>query len=262
MKVHLGAYRTGADRWKTFHDNILNVFITMDYTEGLEQRYNKQTSSTHFGDNPTVSIEGYAIYFYSTKEGDSPNVEKGEMVYIDPDNPDGEPKIKFKEKHYYGFLSDDKRQDARTTFANLKCLVEWLHEQGKLAPGCTLYIKSEGCGKQYRCGNTLALFSMLACAYKIKIHLLIQCPYHGKSEVDALTGRDKNYIHVFFLRNAPPGFALLSDEEKMLRAKLIEACQVRDGKVCSCADKCCACLSDKCRQFGSKSLYENSTSRG
>ena len=111
--------------------------------------------------------------------------------------------VKFKDPmldrlalHWFGWLSDEKQQDARTSFVNTAKLIETMQARGYLQPdeGHVLYVVSDGCAKQYKCANTLQTYNMLADRYRICIDVMITAPYHGKSLVDALAGLDKSVI--------------------------------------------------------------------
>ena len=53
---------------------------------------------------------------------------------------------------------------------------------------------TDGCGKQYRCGNALMFLSVLARKYEIIIDRAVDAPGHGKGVVDGIQGCEKNFI--------------------------------------------------------------------
>ena len=53
----------------------------------------------------------------------------------------------------------------------------------------------DGCGKQCKCSTTISFMSALATGFGIVVDRALCAPGHGKSEVDALNGVDKNTIH-------------------------------------------------------------------
>jgi hypothetical protein len=99
------------------------------------------------------------------------------------------------ETHWHGFLGDGKQQDVRTSYSNTKRLIVKLRKLGYLTgPHSVLYIQSDGCGKQYKCATGLAICSMLATEFNLRINWMVTCAHHGKCLVDALAGRDKHDI--------------------------------------------------------------------
>ena len=75
--------------------------------------------------------------------------------------------VKFKDStldrlalHWFGWLSDEKQQDARTLFVNTSKLIEKLQTLNCLHPDedKVLYIVSDGCAKQYKCTNTMQTY--------------------------------------------------------------------------------------------------------
>ena len=60
--------------------------------------------------------------------------------------------------HY--FLSDDRKQDAVTTTAHSKRLIEMFTEQKLLTSTLsTIWENTDGCAEQHRCASTLYLMS-------------------------------------------------------------------------------------------------------
>ena len=98
---------------------------------------------------------------------------------------------------YHSHISDEKRQDARTTFANAILLVQNLRDKGILLPGMTLDEVMDGCGKQCRSATSLYFMSCLAVMFGIVVKRSIQAPGHGKGICDAIGGIDKNYLRQF-----------------------------------------------------------------
>ena len=93
-------------------------------------------------------------------------------------------------------MSDEKQQDARTSFVNTSKLIEKMRALKCLRPNedDVLYVVSDGCAKQYKCANTLQTYIYLADRYGISIDVMVTAPYHGKSLVDAQAGLDKSMI--------------------------------------------------------------------
>ena len=58
----------------------------------------------------------------------------------------------------------------------------------------TMLEVTDGCGKQYRCGNALMFLSVLARKYEIIIDRAVDAAGHGKGVVDGIQGCEKNFI--------------------------------------------------------------------
>ena len=108
------------------------MLIVRDYTDRIAVEYNNAAMSTGMGGgNATVGMEGF---LYHLKHNDSGDVEM----------------------HWRGFLSDWKEQDSRTSYGNLYKFIKEMQSKIKLKKGeSTLYIRSDGCAKQYKCANSL-----------------------------------------------------------------------------------------------------------
>ena len=123
---------------------------------------------------------------------------------------------------FMGSLSDLVRQDAKTSFANGYRMISILQNQYKLIPkysGSVLYIRSDGCPKQYKSAAALRMVGILAYIFGIEIDWMICAPHHGKNLVDALAGRDKHDLNNAMIRGMESAqrdefFRLLSEAEK------------------------------------------------
>ena len=152
-------------------ENPGSVLCHRDYTTRLPMIPNNQVMGNGMTGTPLVGMEGMVVKFKD------PTLDRLAL-------------------HWFGWLSDEKQQDARTSFVNTAKLIETMQARGYLQPdeGHVLYIVSDGCAKQYKCANTLQTYNMLADRYRICIDVMITAPYHGKSLVDALAGLDKSVI--------------------------------------------------------------------
>jgi hypothetical protein len=104
-----------------------DVFVIRDYTDRVKCAYDTSIQSGELGGaQKNIGMEGflYAIY----------NHDKGKVEW-----------------HWVGYLSDEKQQDAHTSFANTRKFVEMMQRQKYLPEGATLWVQSDGCGKQYKC---------------------------------------------------------------------------------------------------------------
>ena len=148
-----------------------DVIIIRDYTDRMQCTYNNSTQSGEMGGAAkNIGMEGY-LYFFRNKD-------TGEI-----------------ETHWFGYLSDDKQQDARTSYANVNKFIKMMREvHGLLTePNSTLWIQSDGCNKQYKSANHIWLMIVCAQAWNINIDCFVTTPGHGKCLVDSLAGTDKAY---------------------------------------------------------------------
>ena len=97
-----------------------------DYAEQMSACFNFEVQSENFGNSCSLSIEGSSV-----ETLDGVNVE-----------------LNFRSQ-----FSDESRQYACTMNAHMGVLVEILKGNGKLITGSILYDKTDGFGKQYRCGT-------------------------------------------------------------------------------------------------------------
>jgi hypothetical protein len=96
----------------------------------------------------------------------------------------GEAKV---EMHWKGFLSDWKEQDSKTSYCNLFKFIQYLQDNKGLIPTgskSVLYVKSDGCAKQYKCAGALRLVGWLSDCFRIQINWMVTAPHHGKNLVD------------------------------------------------------------------------------
>ena len=121
-----------------------DVNILRDYTDRVKCGYNNTTQSGGMGGSErNIGMEGFLYEIYNERTG----------------------KI---ERHWHGYLSDHKQQDARTSFANTDKFIRMMKLKGYLPRGSTLWIQSDGANKQYKCGNALQLCIWCAERYKIQ----------------------------------------------------------------------------------------------
>ena len=153
------------------------VFITRDYTDRISVECNNEAMTAGMGGGKSsVGMEGF---LYNLKDKESGDIELNWM----------------------GYLSDWKQQDSRTSFLNLHKFILKMREERKLVqPNSTLYVRSDGCPAQYKCGTALQLVQLLADRFNIQIDWMVTAPHHGKNLVDAIAGRDKYDLCNGFIR--------------------------------------------------------------
>ena len=97
---------------------------------------------------------------------------------------------------FHSFLSDDSKQDAATTTAHSKRLIELLKEEKKLASTLsTIWGNTDGCAEQYRFASALYLMSVLSQCHSIIIDRGVSAPGHGKEVVSGLIDIYRRYMY-------------------------------------------------------------------
>jgi hypothetical protein len=144
---------------------------------------------------PTVGVEGMVVRFKGVENKPSVNDDEEGPEEEKRGNEEAEQQVR-EFLHWLGYLSDEKQQDARTSFSNSAQMLMRMCEMGHLVPNEdeVLYVNTDGCTAQYKCAVTLMTYIWLADIFCIPIDVMITAPYHGKSLVDALAGLDKNFL--------------------------------------------------------------------
>ena len=99
--------------------------------------------------------------------------------------------------------SDEKEQNASTTYANTRLILEHMFDNQGLMERNQLnciYVLTDGCTTQYMCSTALYLQTQIAYEYKIMYDRVIQAPGHGRDVVDSMNGHDKTYLDTVFKR--------------------------------------------------------------
>ena len=154
-----------------------DVFVLRDYTDRIKCGYNHTTQTGGLGGNQkNIGMEGFLYYLYN------PETEKVEM-------------------HWHGFVSDEKQQDSRTSFANTEKFVQYIRQkfadsdhQYLRVDKDTLWVQSDGCEKQYKSANSCKMNMWISDKYRIEIDWFITPPGHGKCMVDSMAGTDKHFL--------------------------------------------------------------------
>ena len=142
-----------------------------DYGERLKVNFNEQLQCGYF-ENTSVSVEGSGLGW----------VDAAGKLHT----------------RYFGWWSDDSKQDASVSTRNMRCelcvggdaskLVEGLEEGG------TVYKGTDGDAKSYRCGRSMFGQSKLSEELNVTIDAQVEAPGHGKWWLDGKTGADKSSI--------------------------------------------------------------------
>lgn len=176
----------------------LSCIFVRDYTDRIGVEYNGASMGSGMGGGyGNVGMEGF--YSCYRKNGD------GDVTW-----------------HWNGYLSDEKQQDARTSYANAIKFITYLQDECGLLPRggtAVLYIRSDGCPCQYKSATAIMMCIWLSVHFAIEIDWMITAPNHGKNSVDALAGKDKAHLqngYLFGICNAARDAAdkLLSEATK------------------------------------------------
>ena len=107
---------------------------------------------------------------------------------------------------FHSFFSDDSKQDAVTTIAHSKCLIEVLKEQKVTTSTLSKILENtDVCADQYICASALYLMLVLSQCHSIIIDQGISAPVHVKDVVDGLNAIDKRYIYQLMYNVQLPG---------------------------------------------------------
>jgi hypothetical protein len=172
----------GKMRQDAFAKDTGSIKTRRDYAERLSAIFNMEVQSEHFGNGRSLSIEGSSVETYI-------GVELNEYL-------EGRMNANqlLRKMEFHSHFSDFSRQDAATTNAHMTVLLEVLKQRLEFREGSTMYDDTDGCAKQYRCGNALYLLSVLSCKFKIVIDRAVGAPGHGKDLVDGLNATDKKFL--------------------------------------------------------------------
>ena len=119
-----------------------------------------------------MSIEGITLEHFSTL----PQIEMNSSTKPCPHH-----------AVFHYFLSDDSKQDAATTTAHSKRLIELLKEQKVLTSTLsTIWENTYGCAEQYICASALYLMSVLYQCFSIIIDRGISATGYVKEVVNGL----------------------------------------------------------------------------
>ena len=81
---------------------------------------------------------------------------------------------------FHSFLSDYSKQDAVTTTAYIKRLIEMFKTKQMTSTLSTMWENTDGCAEKYICASALYLMSVLSKIHSIIIDQYISVPGHGK----------------------------------------------------------------------------------
>ena len=233
--IWLGKDFCGEQREQAFRRYQYWFLSHADYAERFMSDPEFQAQGEHFGSHRSVSMEGRTLEYIRHSTG----------------------KIEF---HFHSFLTEEKRQDSRTTHVHMHELLDELQKAGKIAPGDTTFLDLvDGCGKQYRSGTALFFLSILATTYQIVIDRMVTAPGHGKGKIDGLNAVDKRLLAQVMCRYLTPevleeiGYAMPTEEVSCVKKEDDEV----DVEMVSFAKICYDILVDPERAHGATGDRKN-----
>jgi hypothetical protein len=166
----LSKYGIGAQRHDAFQQMLFSLFMKRDFAEAIQAAMDNEVQGDHFGKIRKMMLEGCSVEYFSLQ------LEKFT-------------------KEFHSHLSDDCKQNAATSFENMKNVLQNLKERGVLKENVSvIYDNTDGCCSQYRCATSVYLLTMLSSMFKVSIDRLVHAPGHGKDEVDGLNATTKRFL--------------------------------------------------------------------
>ncbi len=153
--------------------------------------------------------------------------------------------------HFHSHISDKSLQDAYTTHAHMRVLLQKLLDEGTLEPGSTMWDDTDGCMKQYCSGTAMFLLFVLAYEYDITIDQATGAPSHGKDIVHGLNATDKWFLKWLF-----HALAKGEDDDDDNKRKMAAHSMMEEGEF-SLAEHAAAKLGSESRAMGAKGDKKN-----
>jgi hypothetical protein len=169
--VHmLSKYGIGAGRHSAFRRLLHALFTKRDFAEAIQAEMDNEVQGDHFGKIRKMMLEGCSVEYFSAELG------------------------KFT-KEFHSHLSDDCKQNAATSFENMRNVLQNLRERGLLHENVSaVFDNTDGCCSQYRCATGVFLLTVLSSMFKVCIDRQVHAPGHGKDEVDGLNATTKRFL--------------------------------------------------------------------
>ena len=218
----LGKHETKLQR-KTVFQNHKSWFLTeRDYAERMKKEIDNEIQSEHFGHHVSLSIEGCTMEHHV-------ECAKTHTYAVHMD--------------FHSHMSDESNQDATTTHVHMCTMLDhYLSRFQSFPDDCCILDHTDGCAKQYRCGNALFLLSALCQKYKIVIDRAIAAPGHGKSIIDGLNAVDKTHLRRRMMMSNP-----LADKTS---EKCVNVYNYTNNTANSFANECARICAQKARSSG------------
>jgi hypothetical protein len=210
--------------------------LIIDYSEKLNKERNKKPQSQHW-ETTSMTIE-VAVAEAWRLELDAAEVARIAARLLTAKG-DERGKVLEEEKalgkRVYYHCSDYKPQVAAVTTHNMEIMLKEMLTLGELKEGArgsgkgkggTVWLKMDGCAKQYKCSKAMYLMCQLALRLDLTLDQMNEVTGHGKDEADGHGGVFKTWLTSKMLASD-----IVSGE--------IEAADVVDGELASFADKMC-----------------------
>ena len=210
--------------------------LIIDYSEKLNKERNKKPQSQHW-ETTSMTIE-VAVAEAWRLELDAAEVARIAARLLTAKG-DERGKVLEEEKalgkRVYYHCSDYKPQVAAVTTHNMEIMLKEMLALGELKEGArgsgkgkggTVWLKMDGCAKQYKCSKAMYLMCQLALRLDLTLDQMNEVTGHGKDEADGHGGVFKTWLTSKMLASD-----IVSGE--------IEAADVVDGELASFADKMC-----------------------
>ena len=202
-----------------------DLWLIMDYSEKLNKLRRTQIQTEHWG-NVAMTIEvavaeGFKIGAATQQLLDTaktlPPEERGKFLT----------ECRALDKKVYYHCSDYKPQVAKVTTHNMEVMLrELMAPDGPLKKGGVVYLKTDGCAKQYNCAKAMYLMCKLATTLGVTIDQMLEVTGHGKDEADGHGGVFKSWLTGEMMR----------DDFETSDAPMMEAADQVDGKEASFTD--------------------------
>ena len=209
-----------------------DITLIVDYSEKLNKMRSKQVQSQHW-DTTAMTIE------VAVAEGYKPELDVARLAEIKQKLSAAEPaergrvldELAALQKKVYYHCSSYKPQVAAVTTYNMEVMLKELQASGELAKqGGTVWLKTDGCAKQYKCGKAFYLLCKLAAKLNVTIDQMLEVTGHGKDEADGHGGVFKNWL-LGEMRRADFSVDV---------APCLEAADMVDGQMADVAEVLCA----------------------
>ena len=209
-----------------------DALIIMDFSEKLNKEKRKEAQSEHWV-NTTMTIE---VAVAESWRPDLSNAERDAVLArLRAATIEERSKVLDEAgvlgKRVYYHCSDYKPQVAAVTTHNMEVMLREMLALGEIKEGGTVWLKMDGCAKQYKCGKAMYLLCELALRLNLTLDQMNEVTGHGKDEADGHGGVFKNWLL------SQMHAASLSDGED---ADAIEMADVVDGELANFANDMCA----------------------
>lgn len=209
-----------------------DLSLIMDYSEKLNRLRRTKIQTEHWV-NTAITIEvAVAEGFKATIPADDPVLAR--LSSMSPEERGKElDSLGVLEKQIYYHCSDYKEQEAKVTTHNMRVMLDELLQANVLLDGGTVWLKTDGCAKQYKCSKAMYLLCKLVAdlraeGKRVTIDQMLEVTGHGKDEADGHGGVFKNWLTGEMMRSD-----FMEGDESVVASS-----DAREGEALSFADAC------------------------